>query len=56
MRLVDDARIVAEALTGTGTHIDHQDQGGGYPSPTPTSSPFVPSDWDACMSRVPRGS
>ncbi len=48
-----DARIVNEALTGTGSHIDHESEGGGYPQHAPTSAAFDPARWDACFERIP---
>lgn len=47
-----DTRIILEAFAGTGHHIDHEDEGGGYPQHTPTSAPFVASDWDECFERI----
>jgi len=47
-----DERIVDQALSGTLRHIDHEDEGGGYPQYTPTSAPFDPASWDSCFERI----
>jgi hypothetical protein len=45
-----DARIIEQALSGSSRIIDNESEVGGYPSPTPTSAPFVPEAWDmTCM-------
>lgn len=33
-------------------HIDHEDEGGGYPQHASTAAPFVPADWDECFERI----
>jgi hypothetical protein len=48
-----DTRIVNEAVAGTGRHIDHESEGGGYPQHLPTSATFDPARWDACFERIP---
>ena len=48
-----DTRIVNEALAGTGSHIDHESEGGGYPQHVPTSAAFDAAQWDACFKRIP---
>jgi hypothetical protein len=41
-----DARVVAQALGGTGRVVDSQAQVGGYPPPAETHQPFDPTRWD----------
>ncbi|MBW2528445.1 MAG: pectate lyase [Deltaproteobacteria bacterium] len=47
-----DTRIVEEAFAGTGSHIDHHTDVGGYPQHTETTASFVPAEWDECFERV----
>jgi len=50
-----DARIVEQALSGTSRIVDGESEVGGYPSPAPTSAPFVPEAWDLnCMRARPQ--
>jgi hypothetical protein len=47
-----DARILAEALAGTSSIIDSEQDVGGYPVHAETRAPFDPAQWDlSCMVR-----
>lgn len=41
-----DARIVAQAISGNGRIIDHEDQVEGYPAFEPSHAPFIETDWN----------
>lgn len=51
-RDVIDARVVQEAVDGTGSQIDHESEGGGYPDHAATSAAFDPAEWDECYERI----
>jgi hypothetical protein len=47
-----DARIVRQALDGTGRIIDSEEEVGGYPVLKETRAAFDPNDWEMLLEEV----